>query len=357
MTTKTKFEWPEFNKDRDRIRAYSQRFKDATIAEAFEQAYHFKLKKNYDEESLINCPPGESRVGDIVKARILSIEKNHIICDTANFKSNVISNVNLYKYDKFKHFLPTDQIDLKVTKIQKDKIVVDPLAAMVDKFVLPKVQNPWIQKDIENATPVLVKNLQLTFGGFLGKAVIPTVSDFIGEEYTIDAFIPGSQIVLNIADDFNDFVGQDVYTFVVNYIPKPNQPNKMSLICSAKEYLKYQGEQIMINAFKAWTEENEQWEEFKNTKFEGKVTGIINTSKKCGVFIEIPSLNITGMVNTNPTELVNYKPKDVVEVKLDGFDEDVRFNTDAQQMQHVEPYIIEDNKIKKCNIKPILRFA
>ena len=48
MTTKTKFEWPEFNKDRDRIRAYSQRFKDTTIAEAFEQAYHFKLKKNYD---------------------------------------------------------------------------------------------------------------------------------------------------------------------------------------------------------------------------------------------------------------------------------------------------------------------
>ena len=63
------------------------------------------------------------------------------------------------------------------------------------------------------------------------------------------------------------------------------------------------------------------------------------------------------MVNVDPSMVNNYKTNDNVVVKINGFEETMRYNPAAQQMQHVEPYIIEDNKIKRCNLKPILEFV
>ena len=63
-------------------------------------------------------------------------------------------------------------------------------------------------------------------------------------------------------------------------------------------------------------------------------------------------------------QLVNGVAKEIegfigteVEVKLTGFDEERFYNPIAKQMQHVEPYIVEDGCLKKCNIKPILAMA
>jgi hypothetical protein len=52
--------------------------------------------------------------------------------------------------------------------------------------------------------------LKLSNGGFIGKALVPAVSDFIGEPYYVDAFIPGSQIVLNIESDFSRWMVQQL---------------------------------------------------------------------------------------------------------------------------------------------------
>lgn len=347
-------EWPKFKRDRDRIRYNSMKYANTPISEAFADAYGVKIG---NVSKVVDDTPKDLRIGDVVKARILSIEKNRVEFDTTNLKANLTSSANLYKYERFKKFLPLEPIEVRVTNIVRDRVVVDPFAVMMDSFILPKVAEPWIQKDMEYATPIRVKDLQLSRGGFIGKAVIPNVSEFVGEDYTVEAFIPGSQIVLNITDNFEQFVGKEVEAFVVNYIPKPGTDNKMSLICSAKEYLKFKGEKAMIEIFKAWTESNDDWKEIEAYEFEGKVTGIINSSKKCGVFIEIPALNVTGMVSTKPEDLVNYKPRDEVKVKLTGFDEEMFFNQGVGQMQHVDPYVITDGKLEKCNLKPILQFA
>lgn len=354
MKKTAEMEWPKFKRDRDRIRYNSQRYSNVSISEAFEDAYGMKLPQVSD---YVNETPKELSIGDVVKARILSVSKNRVEFDTATLKTNLMSTVNLYKYDRFKKFLPLDPIDVRVTNIVKDRVYVDPLKIMLESFINPRVENPWMQKNLKEPKPIRVKNLQLSRGGFIGQAVIPNISDFVGEDYTIEAFIPGSQIVLNITDDFEQFVGKEVEAFVVNYIPKPFEDGKMSLICSAKEYIKFKGERMMIQAFNDWTETNEAWEKIENTNFEGKVTGVINSSKKCGVFIEIPELNVTGMVSTSPEELVNYKPRDIVTVKLTGFEEEMYFNQDAQQKQHVDPYIIKDGALEKCNLKPILKFV
>ena len=353
------FVWPEFNSDSKRIKAYSKRFKDLSIVEAFEAYYNIKLNPENDR---VNVVPKELSVGDIISTNILSISKDRVVFDTANLKANLHSCVNLYKYERFKHNLPLDPINIQVVRMDKDKVVVDPISPMLDSWLSPVLKDPTIQKIIPTADgngpkPIKVKDLKLTRGGFIGKAVIPNVSDWVGEDYTVDAFIPGSQIVLNITDNFEQFNGKSVWAFVANYMKKPGSKDEMSLVCSVKDYIKFVGEINLIQLFNSWCEGSELWKQTTSKAVAGKVTGVINSSKKCGVFVELPELSITGMVQAKPEELVNYKPHQEVSVKIVGFDEETFYNPIVKQMQHADPYVIEDGCLKKCNLKPILQFA
>ena len=106
MSKKTKqiseFVWPEFNSDSKRIKAYTQRYKNLSIVEAFEACYNMKLEV---KDERVNMVPRELSVGDIISTNILSISKDRVVFDTANFKANLQSSVNLAKFEKFKHFL------------------------------------------------------------------------------------------------------------------------------------------------------------------------------------------------------------------------------------------------------------
>ena len=347
------FVWPEFNSDTKRIKVLSERYKNLSIVEAFEKSYNTKIG---EIKSVVNDAPGEIRVGDTLMLNILSISKNNVEFDSANHKANFTSSVNLHKYNRFKHNLPIDPVKALIMDIRKDRVVVDPLAPVINDYLNPILENKNVQKVIGNPKSLRVKNLQLTKGGFTGQAILPTVSEFVGEEYTVDVFIPGSQIVLNITDDFEQFVGKEIDVFIINYMVKHGS-NSLSLIASAKELIKFRGECKLIELFNAWCEESENWTKFSETPIEGRVTGIINSSKKCGVFVEIPSLNMTGLVPASPEELVNYKTDETVNVKIIDFDEEKKFNPLTKQMVHVEPYIIKDGCLIKCNIKPVLAFA
>lgn len=357
------FQWPEFNSDSKRIKAYSNRYKDKSIAEALADAYNIKLSKKYltssgySGASVSENTPKELKIGDYIKTRISNITKNHVDFDTLSVKENLYSAVNLYKYDRFKKFIPSHEITAKVVNIKKDRVYIDPIAPFVETWLKEKTTNPKLQYTIGDCLDTVeVKNLKLTRGGFLGDAVIPTVKEFTGEEFTIPAFIPGSQIVLNIAEDFNEFEGKSVRAFVLNYTQRPNS-DSMMLICSVKELLKHMGNRVMIEMFNSWCEDDESWKKIESWTLDGVVTGVINSSKKCGVFIEIPEFNITGMVNVKADELVNYKPHQNIQVKLKGFDEEMYFNQNAQQMQHVAPYTITNGVLEKCNLKPIFELA
>ena len=348
-----KFEWPAFNRDKDRIRYNSQAYAQMSIADAFNKAYNLKIKPTEVSDET----PRDLRVGDIIKVFIRDVQKNHVEFDSTNVKANLSSSVNLWKYNRFKNNIPKESVEACVTNVSRGTTYIDPLTLLTEGYVLPFVKDPWKQKDLKNPHKILVKNLQLSRGGFIGQAVIPSTSGFVGEDYTVEAFIPGSQIVLNITKDFESFIGKDVEAFIVNYIPKPGADNKMSLICSTKELLKFYGNSTMVEMFKHWTESDEIWQETKNARFGGLVTGIINSSKKCGVFVEIPELNITGMVQCNPSEIVDYKPGDELMVGIEGFEEETYFNKDVQQVQHQDPYIITEGCLEKCNLKPILKIC
>ena len=347
------FVWPEFSSDSKRIKEYSKRYKTLSITEAFEAAYNVEIGP---VRAIVNQTPGEIRVGDVLDLSVLSITKNHVEFDAGNCKTPIVSSVNLNKYDRFKKFLPLEPVKTLVMSVTKDRVTVDPIAPLVNEYLDPILANKNVQKVIGAPKSVRVKDLQWTKGGFTGKAVLPNVSDFVGEDYTVDVFIPGSQIVLNITDNFEQFIGKEVDAFIINYMQKPGA-NSLSLIASAKELIKFRGECKLIELFNSWCEESNLWKKFSATAVEGRVTGVINSSKKCGVFVEIPSLEMTGLVPVEPDQLVNYKADSIVNVKVTGFDEEKKYNNITKQMEHVEPYVIEDGILVRCNIKPVLAFA
>jgi ribosomal protein S1 len=344
--------WPAYKNDKERIKALSRRYKNITIKDAFANEYSLNLDHVQEPTNLI---PAEPKVGQIVEVMITHIDKNKITFDSINLKTDMISKVNLYQYDFFKKYLPTDPVKVVVTDVDKYKVTVDPIMPLMDGWLVKQISSKVYQRQLRNPKPVTVRNLQLTRGGFIGDVVVDDISEFIHEEYTIPAFIPGSQIVLNIAEDFEAYIGKDVQAFVINYNKKAG--NHVSMICSAKEYLKHLGDVNMIDMFNSWCDGTEYWKSVEETTYNGIVTGIINSSKKSGVFVEIPELSITGLISMSPDELVNYQPRQEIFVKIAGFDEETFYNPTMKQMQHVEPYVIKDGALEKCNLRPILKLA
>lgn len=343
------FVWPEFSNEKTRIKTYSKMFKDVSVTDAFSKVYGVEL-----QSSTANDLPRQYNIGDIIKTRIGNVSKNSVKFIDVNYKGTAVSAVNLYKYHKLRNGISNVVIDAEVVDVKKDKISLDPIKPMTEKWISDTIADPTIQNVVGAPKTIKVKNLQLTPGGFTGKAVVPTTSDFVGEDVVVDAFIPGSQIVLNITDDFEQFIGKDVDAFVLNYIKRGDT---MSLICSVKAYLLFLGNCNMIDMFSAYCNESPRWEKYTKEVHDGKITGVINSSKKCGVFVEVPDLKITGMVKVSAEDLVKYKPGDNVGVHLVSFDEELYYNKDFQQTQHVMPYVIEDGVLTKCNLKPILDFV
>lgn len=350
-------EWPEFNNDRERIKKTTDKYKDLSIVDAF-KATGAKITKKVSKQADIT--PTELRVGQVIPAHMLSVTKDGVLFDTFNStssKQNILCHTNLYKYELFRKFIPKEDVLVKVLSVKKDRVVVDPLIPIFDNWISDVTKNAEAQRNIKQPQVVKVKNLHLVRGGFVGKAVVPAVSKFIGDEYTIDAFIPGSQIVLNIESDFSRWEGKTVETFVTNYMVKPGTTNEMSLICSAKEYLKFQGDKYLIELFKHYCEDDEEWKKVTSTRLNGVVTGIINSSKKCGVFVEIPTLHITGMIGMNPEDIVGYKPQQGIDVCISSFEESTYYDAATKQVCHNEPYKIEEDILKSCSLKPVLTLA
>lgn len=364
MTKRTKkqvveFEWPEFKNEKERIKAMTKKYANQRIAEAFSAEYKLGWPTKKISDAAENTPT-ELRVGSIIKAKIKSITKQGVEFESSQ-KEILLTRTNLFGFPLLKEYIPANPIDVLVMEITPKGVYVDPLQPLIDKWILPKIKSMYTQRVLNYPQVTKVRDLKLTKGGYIGKAVIPTVSDFVGEDFEIDAFIPGSQIVLNITDDFESFEGQEVDTFIINQIikPDPKKPgmNQMSLVCSVKEYLKFLGEHAMVDIFKEWCEDSELWRDTARMVYNGLVTGVINSSKRCGVFVEIPQLCITGMIPVKPDQLVNFKRGSEIYVNLTGFEEDTYYNPDMGQIQHKVPYIIKDNMLMECNIKPILKIA
>lgn len=351
------FEWPACSSDNARIREATRALRGKTIAESFAAAYGIKevfgTKDNVERLQSLTCK--DLKPGDVVELRILSINKKGVTFEQDDYKETIVSTVNLYQYPNFKKFIPKDPIKVKVMSKDLNKVYVDPLQPMVEEFI-EKVKNTIsIQANVKNPIVTKVTQLHHMRSGYIGNLRIDNVSDFCGKDMYMQAFIPGSQITLNIESNFEKWDGKDVEAFITNLAVKPGTTD-ITIACSVKEYLRFLGNLNIIQMFKDYCEENKAWKKQVNEVRDGNITGICKSQNKSGVFVEIPSMGITGMVPTPREELTKHKPGPC-KVKITGFDELVRFNKEVGQMQHVEPWEIEEDILKKINVKCVLEFA
>jgi len=351
------FEWPASTSDSRRIQSISRDLRGKTIAESFAAVYGvrevFGAKENVDRLQAITCK--ELKPGDVVELRILSIDKKGVTFEQDAYKETIVSTVNLYQYPNFKKFIPKDPIRVKVMSKDLNKVYVDPLQPMLDEFISSINDRIKSQANVKNPATTKVFNLRHMSRGYIGNVRIDTVSDFCGKNMYMQAFIPGSQITLNIESDFEQWEGKDIDTFITNLAVKPGTTD-VTVACSAKEYLRFLGNVNAINMFKGYCENTKEWKKQQKEVHEGNITGICNSRNKKGVFVEIPSLGITGMVPVAEDKLTSYRPGPC-KVKITGFDELVRFNKEVGQMQHVDPYKIDNDVLVKCNLKCMLEFV
>lgn len=341
-------EWPEFKTDKERIREYSKRYANMSISEAM-----CGIK-----EETVNIPelPVIPVVNGIYKARITK-HGDYVSIQGLSAKEQVICRNNLKRYTNME--MTDREIDVKVVSIDKlrQTITIDVLQPLFENWINTIMEDKSIQYNVKAPKIVSVSNLRLGNGGFIGKAEIPVISEFIGESYYVDAFIPGSQIVLNIESDFSRWNGATVDTFVAGYTTRPDSVNQMSLICSRKALLNFSGNLTKIELYGDYCSQGKKWKAFTKSSFIGTVTGVINSSKKCGVFVELPLFNITGMINMEPERLVEFKAGDEVSVRITDFEQMLEYDPTTGNMVHQEPYKIENGCLKSCILKPVLELA
>jgi hypothetical protein len=344
-------EWPEYKSDKERIRMNTKRYANMSIAEAMCGIKDDQLAK-------LSIPeiPVTPVLNGVYKAR-LTKHGDYISITGISAKEQVICRNNLKRYVNME--MTDREVDVKVVSIDKlrQSITIDVLQPLFENWINSIMEDKTIQYNVKAPKVVSVSDLKLSNGGFVGKAEVQAISEFIGEPYYVDAFIPGSQIVLNIESDFSRWNGATVDTFVAGYTTRPGSVNQMSLICSRKSLLNFAGNLQKIELYGDYCTNGKKWKSFTKSTFTGNITGVINSSKKCGVFVELPIFNITGMINVEPERLVEFKAGEEISVRITDFEKMVEYDPTTGNLVHQEPYKIVDGCLKSCILKPVFELA
>lgn len=324
------FVWPEFRSDRDRIKEYSRRFKTASIAESFSQVYDIDVQETEAYVAMEYSNTHPVAIGDVIEVVIESIGKREATVSYNNSKESLVIKGNTATWN----VSTGDTIKGTVVKKDNNYYVVDPIDTLyrewIDK-VTSTLSNTFQSYVVE------VKDLIKLNYGYRGKIEIPEITELIGKPYYINAMIPGSQITLNIERDFDQWTGKSVDAMVTNFT---NSGGEFCVVCSRKKYLNVNGGMSLVNIYDMGYINTP----FTQMTFEGTVTGIINSAKKQGVFVEIPTYNITGMIEKNPQDLVNYRIGDKATVMISRLDWDQRRSPYRKN---------KDGVLTEVNIKPV----
>lgn len=336
------------------IKMNSALYADKTITEAFEAAYNLSVSD--DVREIADLTPVDVKVGDMIPLQFKSITKDGVTFNCVSTHQLLETRNNFYQYENMRKFLPTETFYGRVIDVNPNRAMVDVFGPMMEAELDSITAEPWRQNAVEGELrPVLVKNLHMVRGGFKGKVVLNGMSKFLGGEFEVDAFVPGSQICLNVADDFEQYEGQSVQAFILSAGVGPN--GKMSVVCSVKKLLQHYGNLATMIIHREWCNQNESWKNITEQIHAGKVTGVINSNNQCGIFVEVPELNITGMINKPADELVNYTMGMDINVKIDNVEETLEYDETMDQYQHVVPFEIVDGALKKVNVKVCLKEA
>lgn len=338
-----------FESDKKRISYISENYKDMSIGEAFANYYSTAKPKTVESayDTVTIMEPGQVYLGNIK-----DIEKGNITFEIPGVNEEIVCIENLNSHlDALRNYAlnHNNTMYFEVREIKGDKVLVSVLNGYY------KIWEHRILNGAKNRTPVKVHVNNLVKGGYSCSTKIDEINDLLGvDTYVCNVFIPGSHIILNIENDFERWLDQDVYIipdkFVDFRVDKFNKQIEKSLIGSRKKYLQYKGEQNIYDLYQKYQLAEKLGGSGEEIKLEGKVTGIINSTNKTGVFVELEDKYITGLMPVaNATELVNYIPGSNIIVKIKEF----------ETPEGVSPFITnkEGSILYKCNTRLVFEVA
>ena len=341
-------EFPFFKTDKERIKYTSQAYKRFNVAKAFDIFYSLELDKEVTKKYAKTMSNVENIiVGNVYLGTVEEFKKNTLTFTIPGVKEEIICRDN---FNSCINYIETyllnhdNKLLFEVREKKNNKYYV----SVINAYYRVWEQN--INNYIKSNTPINVHIDELIHGGYMCHVNIDTLCELTGQNYTHMAFIPGSQIVLNIEHDFNKWIGQDVNIIPQNFVDyyknfKTGEIQK-SLVGSRKKLLNINGMNNMSVLYSKWQLLNSGNVKGSDIEFDGVVTGVINSRDITGVFVEIVGQYITGLLPIDAIDLLDYKAGDNVHVKLDKFE--------VQEGQ--EPFIYNKaGKIVKSNTRVVFK--
>ena len=337
-----------FSNDKDRIKYITKKYANMSIGEAFAKFYGTTISKEIKSNEAINTVQ-TLEIGSHYIGKVKEIHNNRITFDVYGVKEEVYSRENFGNcIDAINNYLLThdNKLLFKVQAKEKDKWLVDIKNAYYDLW------KNSIEHAIKDETPIKAHIDDLVRGGYICHTEITTLCDLTGQPYTHSVFIPGSQIVLNIERDFERWIGKDVEIIpqkLVEY--KRNMRTgevENSLVVSRKKLLQVKGTKNLNYLYSKWKLGNKEGFTYTPEAYEATVTGIINSNKKTGVFVELDDLCITGLVPVDSSELFDFHPGDTVRVVVNEF----------ETQEGRDPFVYNKRgDIVRCNVRVVFRLA
>jgi ribosomal protein S1 len=341
-----------FKTESERIAYMKKHYGDMPLAKSFSVFYGERIETSTIKSKKVNNPV-TIELGNVYYGNVESISPTGIEFSVPGVKNDIVSKENFMDcIDNVRNYLLNHDNELAFTVIEKKNnkyivSVIDGYYRLWEREIERCIKQHYsIQVHIDS----LARNNAQGYSGYIGSTSIWTINEVTGKNYTSAVFIPGSNIVLNIETNFERWVGQDVEVVPQKFTKfrSAGKPVENSIIGSRKMVLKILG---MKNLFEIWHRmqlASKPGVKYTPEIMRGKVTGIINSNKKSGVFVEIEDKYFTGLMPVDSSQLLDYRAGDYIDVYISEF----------ETIEGQDPfYIDKQSVIRKCNVRPVLARA
>lgn len=344
-----------FKNDKERIKYISRNYANMNIAKAFATFYNTPIAHDTKHSSVVNNVIN-IELGQVYVGNVVSFNKTSMTFSIPGVKNELYSNENFTTcFDNINAYLAThnNMLAFEVREKKDNKYYVSVIQGYY------RIWTHRILKSIEKMQSIHVYIDDLVKGGYICHTNIDELNELTGRNYTHSVFIPGSHIVLNIEHDFEKWIGEEVDIIPQKFVDFKtvgyghNKLIEKSLVGSRKLVLQVTGMKNLYNIYNNFEMFNKLKESGKNVSvesqvFDGTVTGIINSSKKTGAFVELDDQYITGLMPVDSFDTLNYKPGDHVRVTIKEF----------EVQDGKDPFIVnKQGNVVKCNCRPVFELV
>lgn len=338
----------DFNNDKERLKYMKKNYGDMDLAKSFEIFYGMKLSSASKKSKSINIITNII-IGDVYEGTVTKFDQRGITFEIPGVKEEIISKETFSDcFDEVQNYLinHNGKLMFEVREKRNGKYYVSVINAYY------RIWQQLIERCIASETPINVHIDDLVRGGYLCHTDIWPINELTGKNYTSSVFIPGSLIVLNIESDFNKWIGEDVAIIpqkFTHYRPA-GAPAENSLVGSRKRLLQLEGFKNIYDIYNRMKLANIPGAKFTPEVFEGTVTGIINSSKKIGAFVEIDGKYITGLLPLESKDLYEFHPGDKINVIVKEW----------ECQPDKEPFVFDKkntSQVYKCHLRPVFELA